>query len=100
MSSGRRTRARFRIPRAADEKWPDSAKEIHAAWWELRRARQREIDDSIGRNADIEYLYDKPQKARGVVRVAGPFTVESLSPHRVLPMGEDPFLEQLLASRP
>jgi adenine-specific DNA-methyltransferase len=33
-----------------------------------------------------------------VVRVAGPFTVESLSPHRVLPMGEDPYLEELLAA--
>src|SRR5262249_37092686 len=39
-----------------------------------------------------------PYKARGIVRVAGPFTVESLSPHRVLPMGEDPYLEELLAA--
>jgi adenine-specific DNA-methyltransferase len=30
--------------------------------------------------------------------VAGPFTVESLSPHRVLPMGEDPYLEELLSA--
>jgi adenine-specific DNA-methyltransferase len=52
----------------------------------------------IARNADVEYLYDRPHKARGVVRVAGPFTVESLSPHRVLPMGEDPYLEELLAA--
>ena len=33
-----------------------------------------------------------------MVRVAGPFTVESLSPHRVLPMGEDPYLEEMLAA--
>ena len=46
------------------------------------------------RNAEVEYLYDRPYKARGVVRVAGPFTVESLSPHRVLPIGEDPYLEE------
>ena len=58
----------------------------------------KEIDDSIARNADVEFLYDRPHKARGVVRVAGPFTVESLSPHRVLPMGEDPYLEELLAA--
>ena len=32
------------------------------------------------------------------MRVAGPFTVESLSPHRVLPMGEDPYFEELLAA--
>lgn len=30
--------------------------------------------------------------------MAGPFTVESLSPHRMLPMGEDPYLEELLAA--
>ena len=52
----------------------------------------------IARNAEVESLYDRPYKARGVVRVAGPFTVESLSPHRVLPMGEDPYLEELLAA--
>lgn len=34
-----------------------------------------------------------------MVRVAGPFTVESLSPHRVLPVGEDPYREELLAAR-
>ena len=41
-------------------------------------------------------LYDRPLKAKGVVRVAGPFTVESLSPHRVLPLEEDPFLAEML----
>ena len=30
-----------------------------------------------------EYLYDKPYEDKKKVRVAGPFTVESLSPHRV-----------------
>ena len=88
----------WQVPREADEKWPDATRELHAQWWEALRARQKEIDDSITRNADVEYLYDRPYKARSVVRVAGPFTVESLSPHRVLPMGEDPYLEELLAA--
>jgi len=87
----------WQIPRGADERWSEATKQFHAQWWEARRARQNEIDDSIARNADIEFVYDRPYKARGVVRVAGPFTVESLSPHRVLPMGEDPYLEELLA---
>lgn len=86
----------WQVPRETDDKWPADAKSTHAAWWEGRRARQKEIDQSIARNAEVEYLYDRPYKARGVVRVAGPFTVESLSPHRVLPMGEDPYLEELL----
>ncbi|MCC7117653.1 MAG: site-specific DNA-methyltransferase [Anaerolineales bacterium] len=32
---------------------------------------------------DTEILYDKPLEDKKIVRVAGPFTVESLSPHRV-----------------
>ncbi len=86
----------WQIPREADAEWPEAAKADHSAWWELRRARQKEIDDSIDRNADVEMLYDRPLKAKGIVRVAGPFTVESLSPHRVLPLEEDPFLAELL----
>ncbi len=88
----------WQIPREADDKWPTEAKQLHAQWWEACRARQKEIDESIARNAEVQFLYDRPYKARGVVRVAGPFTVESLSPHRVLPMGEDPYLAELLAA--
>jgi hypothetical protein len=86
------------LPEKPIDPWPDQPTKTHAEWWEARRARQKEIDDSIARNAEVEYLYDRPYRARGVVRVAGPFTVESLSPHRVLPMGEDPYLEELLAA--
>lgn len=86
------------LPGKPIDPWPEEPTKIHAEWWEARRARQTEIDESIARNADVEYLYDRPCKARGVVRVAGPFTVESLSPHRVLPMGEDPYLEELLTA--
>jgi adenine-specific DNA-methyltransferase len=50
----------------------------------LRQARQKEIDDSIARRADTEYLYDDPYEDTKRVRVSGPFTAESLSPHRVL----------------
>ncbi len=60
-----------------------------AEWWALRLARQREIDDSIARNADTEFLYDQPYEDKRTVRVSGPFTVESLSPHRILPADDD-----------
>jgi len=86
----------WEIPREAGAEWRDAVKADHAAWWELRRERQKEIDASIARNADVELLYDRPIRAKGIVRVAGPFTVESLSPHRVLPLGEDPYLAELL----
>lgn len=66
-----------------------TAEEIHADWWQNRIARQKEIDASIAARADSEYLYDKPYLAKNTVRVAGPFTVESLSPHRVLGVDEN-----------
>ncbi|MHB0859578.1 MAG: site-specific DNA-methyltransferase, partial [Anaerolineae bacterium] len=49
-----------------------------------------EIDAAIARHADSETLYDQPYEDNKTVRVSGPFTVESLSPHRVLATnGED-----------
>jgi adenine-specific DNA-methyltransferase len=78
----------WQIPREAEASWPAAAMEAHAAWWQQRIARQREIDASIAAKADFEYLYDKPYEDRGTVRVAGPFTVESLSPHRMVGVDE------------
>ena len=77
------------IPREARDEWPADARALHGQWWEQRIARQREIDASIAAKADFEYLYDKPYADDRKVRVAGPFTVESLSPHRVLGVGAD-----------
>ena len=75
-------------PRPADL-WPEAPAALHAQWWEQRIARQQEIDAAIAARADYEYLYDKPYEDRNVVRVAGPFTVDSLSPHRTLAVDED-----------
>ena len=87
----------WEIPRQAEGKWTADAKQIHAKWWEARIARQKEIDASIAAKAEFEYLYDKPYEDRRKVRVAGPFTVESLSPHRVLGVDEDDELIDTLA---
>jgi len=52
---------------------------------DIREGMSRaEIDGAIKRHADYEMLYDRPYANSGVVRVAGPFTFESLSPHRSL----------------
>jgi len=67
-------------------------------WWDLRRQRQKEIDDSIARNAGRETLYDRPYEDPKRIRVTGPFTVESLSPYRVLsPQAELPASERAAA---
>ena len=60
------------------------AKEAIEKWFELRRERQAEIDAAIARHSENEILYDKPHEDKKKLRVTGPFTVESLSPHRVL----------------
>ena len=85
----KKTWEEWEMPRAAEAKWSDSAKKIHANWWQARVARQKEIDASIAAKAESEYLYDKPYDDKRKVRVAGPFTVESLSPHRVLGVDEN-----------
>jgi len=54
-----------------------------------RRTKQNEIDLSIHRHAEIDFLKDRPYCKKDCVRVTGPFTVESLSPHRVLPTYEE-----------
>jgi adenine-specific DNA-methyltransferase len=45
---------------------------------------KKEIDAVIAKNAEMEFLYDKPYENNKKVRVAGRFTIESLSPHRSL----------------
>jgi adenine-specific DNA-methyltransferase len=50
---------------------------------------REEIDAAILRHADTELLYDKPYEDNKKIRVTGPFTVESLSPHRVLSTGNE-----------
>jgi len=79
----------WEIPREAGADWSDALKKLHAEWWQARITRQKEIDASIAAKAAFEYLYDKPYPDKKKVRVAGPFTVESLSPHRMLGVDEN-----------
>ena len=68
------------------EDWPDAAKDALRRFWELKRRKRQEIDESIQRNAPQETLYDRPRVVRGVVRVTGPHTVEAIP----VPAVEDP----------
>ncbi|MFC1782016.1 site-specific DNA-methyltransferase [Planctomycetota bacterium] len=74
----------WEIPREPEKGWPKEAKDLLKKWWDYRLQRQKQIDDSIARNADTELLYDQPYVDNKRVRVSGPFTVESLSPHRTI----------------
>jgi adenine-specific DNA-methyltransferase len=93
------------IPHEADAQWPDAAKKLHADWWHARIARQQEIDKCIAAKAEFEFLYDNPYDDKKKVRVAGPFTVESLSPHRMLGVDEnddliDPLQRDIAGDKP
>ncbi|HVT48088.1 MAG TPA: site-specific DNA-methyltransferase, partial [Vicinamibacterales bacterium] len=79
----------WEVPRDAPDDWPPAAKAPLAEFWEARIARQKAIDGSIAAKAEFEYLYDRPYTDSKTVRVAGPFTVESLSPHRTLGVDEN-----------
>ena len=78
----------WEIPGEPDDQWSADTTDLHRKWWETRSARQREIDASIAAKADDEYLYDRPYDDKKKIRVAGPFTVESVSPHRILAVDE------------
>ena len=97
VSGQAETLEEWEAPRECPDDWDPAAEPLLAAFWELRLARQKEIDASIAAKAEVEYLYDKPYEDKKKVRVAGPFTVESLSPHRVLGVDEDDELIDNLA---
>lgn len=79
----------WEVPRDVSNDWAEDVITLHQEWWAERISMQREIDASIAAKAEFEYLYDKPYEDKNIVRVAGPFTVESLSPHRVLAVDEN-----------
>jgi adenine-specific DNA-methyltransferase len=88
------------LPEKPIDPWTnEKAIKIHGQWWDARIARQKEIDASIAAKAEFEYLYDKPYVDNSRIRVAGPFTVESLSPHRTLAVDwNDELIDILKAS--
>lgn len=87
----------WEIPREAGLNWVAEVHQLHAEWWRACIALQMEIDASITSKAEFEYLYDQPSEDSRKVRVAGPFTVESLSPHRMLGVDENDDLIDPLA---
>jgi adenine-specific DNA-methyltransferase len=88
------------LPERPINPWTNAeAIRIHGQWWEARISRQKEIDASIAAKAEFEFLYDKPYIDNSRIRVAGPFTVESLSPHRTLAVDwNDELIDILKAS--
>jgi adenine-specific DNA-methyltransferase len=81
--------ARWTLPLESEENWSENAQQLLSTYWDLIDKRQNEIDKSINQVADSQYLYDQPLESKKIVRVAGPFTVESLSPHKSVDIDEN-----------
>jgi adenine-specific DNA-methyltransferase len=77
------------VPRDLPKDSNSTFKTAHSEFWQLRRERQHAIDAAIARHTDTELLYDQPYEDNKRIRVTGPFTVESLSPHRFLSADEN-----------
>ncbi len=73
----------WEIPSETDTEWDTDLQKLHRKWLNLKRERQLTMDASTARRAKSETLYDQPYQDNKRVRVSGPFTVESLSPHHV-----------------
>ena len=74
----------WEVPTETNSEWNPEFQKLHRQWLKLKRERQLAMDASTARGAKKEILYDQPHEDKKRVRVTGPFTVESLSPHFVL----------------
>lgn len=73
----------WEVPTETDASWDPEFQKLHREWLALKRERQLTMDASTAKRAKSERLYDQPYQDKKRIRVTGPFTVESLSPHLV-----------------
>ncbi len=80
----------WEVPFDHDPDWPAPLREALTAYRTAWRAKMDEVNAGISANAEQEELVDQPEPVRGVVRVSGPFTVESIRPPENGPEPETP----------
>lgn len=78
----------WEVPIDADPEWPAVLRDAFTVYRSALRAKMDEVNACIAANAEQEELVDQPERVKGVVRVAGPFTVEGVRPEE-LNFGED-----------
>ena len=75
----------WEVPTETNPEWDPKFQKLHHQWIFLKSERQRKMDKSTEKRATTNKdLYDQPHEDGKRIRVTGPFTVESLSPHLVL----------------
>jgi adenine-specific DNA-methyltransferase len=70
----------WQVPFDTDPDWPQALQEALTAYRTAWRAKMDDVNKCIEANAAQEELVDQPEVVRGVTRVSGPFTVESIRP--------------------
>ncbi|RBP45213.1 adenine-specific DNA-methyltransferase [Roseimicrobium gellanilyticum] len=88
----------WEVPFDTDPDWPTALQEALVAYRKAWRAKMDEVNGCISANAEQEELVDQPEIIQGVVRVSGPFTVESVRPPENSP--EVPFVESPIGGAP
>lgn len=78
----------WEVPFDTDPDWPASLTAALTAYRAAWRAKMDEVNAAIAANAEQEELVDQPEIVRGIVRVSGPFTVESMRPPETALKGE------------
>ena len=78
----------WEVPTETDTEWNTEFQKLHRQWLSLKRERQLTMDASTAKRAKSKTLYDQPYQDKKRIRVTGPFTVESLSPHLALEPSE------------
>jgi adenine-specific DNA-methyltransferase len=78
----------WEVPFDADPEWPAPLAAALTAYRTAWRAKMDEVNAAIAANAEQEELVDQPEIIRGVARVAGPFTLESMRPPETSLKGE------------
>ena len=68
----------WQVPFDADADWPPLLAQALAAYRTAWRAKMDEVNACIAANAELEELVDQPETVPGVVRVAGPFSIEGV----------------------
>ena len=70
--------AEWEVPFDLPTAWPAEIAPLFAAFHGARQKMQAEMDRSIAAQADVETLYDQPEKTKNKLRITGPFTVEAV----------------------
>ena len=68
------------VPFDVDEVWPEALQEALLAYRKAWRAKMDEVNTCIAESAKQEELVDQPEIEKNLLRVSGPFTVESVQP--------------------